>query len=58
MLKTSSVALLKRVLAIKELFRDEEPTFFPLDPDPAQLEKKSGSDLNSKWRIKIYLYYR
>ena len=28
--------------------RDEDPTFFSTDPDPAQLEKYSGSDLKSK----------
>ena len=30
------------------LYRDEDPTFFSTDPDPAQLEKYSGSDLKSK----------
>ena len=25
--------------------RDEDPTFFSTDPDPAQLEKYSGSDI-------------
>ena len=28
--------------------RDEDPTFFSTDPDPAQLKKNSGSDLKSK----------
>ena len=28
--------------------RDEDPEFFSTDPDPAQLKKKSGSDLKSK----------
>ena len=28
--------------------RDEDPEFFSTDPDPAQLEKFSGSDLKSK----------
>ena len=28
--------------------RDEDPTFFSTDPDPAQLEKYFGSDLKSK----------
>ena len=30
--------------------RDEDPTFFSMNPDPAQREKKSGSrsDLKSK----------
>ena len=29
---------------------------FSINPDPAQLKKKSGSDLISKLRKKIYLY--
>ena len=35
-----------------EKIRDEDPTFFSLDPVPAELKKKSvsGSDLHSKWR--------
>ena len=28
--------------------RDEDPIFFSTDPDPAKLEKYSGSDLKSK----------
>ena len=32
----------------KNISRDEDPTFFSMDPDPAQLGKKSGSDLKSK----------
>ena len=28
--------------------RDEDPTFFSTDPDPAQLKKNSGSDLKSE----------
>ena len=28
--------------------RDEDPTFFSTDPDPAQLEKYSGSGSNLK----------
>ena len=42
--------------------RDEDPTFFSKDPDPAQLEKYSGSDsgstLNRNEEKKIYLYFR
>ena len=35
--------------------RDEDPTFFSMEPDPAQLKKNSGSDLKSKGRKK-YIY--
>ena len=31
---------------------------FSMDPDPAQLEKKSGSDLKTEIKKKIYLYFR
>ena len=33
----------KNNYTMSDIFRDEDPTFFSLDPDPAQLVKKSGS---------------
>ena len=43
---------------IRDNSRDEHPTFFSTDPDPAQLIKNSGSgsDLKSKWRKKYILF--
>ena len=38
--------------------RDEDPTFFSTDPDPAQREKDSvsGSDLKSKRRKNVFIF--
>ena len=37
----------------KVLIRDEDPTFFSTDPDPAQLKKNSGS--SDPFPGKIYI---
>ena len=36
--------------------RDEDPTFFSTDPDPAKLEKYSGSDLNRIEEKNIFIF--
>ena len=36
-------------------FRDEDPTFFSMDPDPAQLEKNPYPNLNRNEEKNIFI---
>ena len=46
--KKSNPARIRLPITVNGLnIRDEDPTFFSTDPDPAQLEKYSGSGSDS-----------